>query len=177
MSTLILAAHPGFAQTPAQLSLTLIRQDSGQYVIAAGHSADLRIEVLNIGKSDVHLLEGEAYLDPNLNATWQLVHSESMNDFHLGYLQSAIWTFSLAIPSKIQADNATNGVPQVDLLIKVIYLAAGEPPLVEQGDFMLSVPGATLQGSNSLLWLALTGAIFTLAIAGFYSAAKRRRRS
>jgi hypothetical protein len=153
-----------------------MRQNSEQNEIPAGHTADLTIEVLNVGKSDVYLLKGEAYLDPNLNAVWQLVHSESMDNFHLGYLQSAIWTFGLAMPSKIQAANATNGVPQVDLLIKIVYLLAGEPQNVEQATFGLGVPGATLQGSYNLIWLALTGAIFTFSITGFYTVAKRRRR-
>jgi len=65
---------------------------------------------LNQGPGDVYLVRGEAYLDPNLSGNWQLVHSESTGNFHLNYLQSAIWTLNLAMPSNILAVNATGGV-------------------------------------------------------------------
>jgi hypothetical protein len=133
------------------------------------------MEILNVGPADVYLLEGDAYLDPNLNGTWEIVHSEELGNFHLAYLQSAIWTFSLTVPPRILAANATNGVPQVNLLIKIIYLAAGGSQRAEQGAFRLDVPGATVRDQNNVIWLALGGMIVLASMVALYAASKRRR--
>jgi hypothetical protein len=117
-------------------------------------------------------VEGDAYLDPNLNGTWEIAHSEPLGNFHLTYLQSAIWTFGLAMPSKIQAANATNGVPQVDLLIKVTYSTSGGSQRVEQGAFTLDVPGATVHTQTNVIWLAIVGAV---SVAALYGVSRRRR--
>lgn len=164
MVILALQIPRGLAQTPTQLTLTLIGQTGTQYVTPAGQTSELKMEILNFADSDIYLLEGDAYLDPNLNGTWQLVHSESLGNFHLAYLQSAIWTFSLTMPSKIQAANATNGMPQVDLLIKISYLASAGSQRAEQDVFLLGVPGATVQGLSELFWLSISVAIVLVVI-------------
>jgi len=162
-----------FAQVKPQLSL-LVGQ-AGEYVIPAGETTDLKMEILNVAPSDIYLLEGDAYLDPNLNGTWELAHSEGLGSFHLGYLQSAIWTFSLTMPTRIQAPNATNGVPQVVLLIKITYLNIGRSQEVEQAAFTLGVPGATLLQQISVIWFALTGIILLASVIAVYRVKKRRR--
>jgi len=117
---ILLAAPPlSLAQTTPQLTLTLIGNGAGPYVTPAGQTTELKMEILNVAPSDIYLSEGDAYLDPGLNGSWELVHSESMGQFHLGYLQSAIWTFDLTVPAKIQAANLTNGTPEASLLIKL----------------------------------------------------------
>src|SRR5208337_1657494 len=112
---LTLSAQTVFAQSSSQLQITLIGSNTDQYYAPAGQNSSLMVEILNRGSGDVYLVRGEAYLDPNLSGNWQLVHSESTGDFHLNYLQSAIWTFNLTMPPNILAVNATAGVPQVDL--------------------------------------------------------------
>lgn len=165
----------GFAQTVPQLSLTLVGQSTGQYVTPVGQTTELKLEILNVAPPDVYLLEGDAYLDPNLNGIWEITHSEALGNFHLAYLQSAIWTFDLTMPPRIQAANATNGMPQVDLLIKIIYLTAGGSQRAEQGAFTLDVPGATVREQNDVIWLALAGVIVVVSMAALYDTSKRRR--
>ena len=168
----------GFAQTTPQLSLTLIGQDAGQYVVPAGQTTELKMEILNVAPSDVYLSEGNAYLDPGLNGSWELIHSESLGNFHLGYLQSAIWTFDLAMPAMIQAANVTNGTPQVSLLIKIIYLTATGLQHQEQNGFPLSVPGASLQQPNNSIWFAVVGVIALACIGAVaYMILKKKRRA
>jgi len=168
----------GLAQTPTQLSLTLVGQSGEQYLTPVGRTTELKMEILNVAPSDLYLVHGFAYLDPNMNGTWQLTHSEDLGGFHLSYLQSAIWTFSLTMPPEIQAANVTDGVPQVDLLIKVAYLVSGGPQRVEQGLFPLGVPGATVRGANDLIWLLVAGTfvvIFTFSVSVVCRTRKRSR--
>jgi hypothetical protein len=163
------------AQTSPQLSLTLVGQSSGQYVAPAGETTVLKMEILNAAPSAVYLLQGEAYLDPNLDGAWGQVHSEGMGNFHLGYLQSAIWTFDLPVPTKIQAANVTNGVPQVNLLIKIVYQSADGSQHVEQDAFPLGVPGATVHQQISAIWFMLAGVLGVVCISTAYGLRKRRR--
>jgi len=165
------------AQTPPALSLTLIGQVGSQYVTPAGQTTELKLEIVNMAPPRILLLEGEAYLDPNLNGTWQLIHAESMGSFSLAYLESAIWTFDLAVPSDIRAANVTNGVPQADLLIRVHYQVVGGAQRADQREFLLGVPGATVQAPNNLIWFALGGIIVVVAMIVVYGVMKRRRRS
>jgi hypothetical protein len=165
----------GIAQTAPQLSLSLVGQSTGQYVTPVGQTTELKMQILNVAPADVYLLEGDAYLDPNLNGTWEIVHSEGLGNFHLAYLQSAIWTFGLTVPARILAANATNGVPQVNLLVKIIYLPAGGSQRSEQGAFRLDVPGATVREQNNVIWLALGGVIVLASVVAAYPASKRRR--
>lgn len=168
---------PVLAQTP-QLSLTLIGQDAGHYVVPAGQTTELKMEILNVAPSDVYLSEGNVYLDPGLNGNWELIHSESLGNFHLGYLQSAIWTFELAMPAMIQAANVTSGTPQVSLLIKITYLTATGIQQVEQNDFPLTVPGASVQQQNNSIWLATVGVIALIGIGGAaYVTLKKKRQT
>ena len=135
------------------------------------------MEILNTAPSDIYLSQGNVYLDPGLNGNWQLTHSESMGNFHLGYLESAIWTFDLAMPAAIQAANVTNGTPQVSLLIKIDYTTATGLQQVEQNEFLLSVPGASVQQQNNLIWLAVVGVVVLTGIGAVaYVSTKRRRR-
>jgi len=164
----------GLAQANPQLSLSLVGQ-SGEYVTPAGRTTQLKMEILNIAPTDVYLHEGEAYFDPDLNGTWELSHSEALGNFHLGYLQSAIWTFNLTVPMVIQAVNATNGVPQVVLLIKITYLNISGSQGVEQGAFALGVPGATVAQQISVIWLVFAGTVLLVSITVVYRAEKRRR--
>jgi len=164
------------AQTPPALSLTLIGQVGPQYVTPAGQTTELKLEIVNMAPPSILLLQGEAYLEPNLNGTWQLIHAESMGSFSLTYLESAIWTFNLAMPSYIRAANVTNDVPQVDLLIRVHYQVVDGPQRADQREFLLGVPGATLQAPNNQIWFALAGIIAVVTIAVVYGVMKRRRR-
>jgi hypothetical protein len=136
------------------------------------------MEILNIAPGDIYLSKGDAYLDTALNWSWQLVHSEGMGNFHLNYLQSAIWTFNIAMPANIQAANTTNGVPQVVLLTKITYLAADGSQHVQQGQFVLNVPGATVQHHYDTVWLAVVGVVAVSCVgAAAYRLAKGKRRT
>jgi len=164
MLPLLVRAPTVIGQATPQLDLTLIGQGQGQYVAPAGQITKLKIEILNVGPSDIYLSEGDAYLDPSLNGTWELAHSEGMGNFQLNYLQSAIWTFELAIPAKIQAANETNGIPQVALLVKITYLTARNVRLWEQGEFSLDVPGASVQQTNDFQWLVAASVVGVAAV-------------
>jgi hypothetical protein len=174
---ILLAFLPaGFAQTIPQLTLTLIGNGARPYVTPAGQTTELKMEILNVAPSDVYLLEGDAYLDPGLNGSWELAHSEGMGNFHLGYLQSAIWTFDLAIPAKIQAANLTNGTPEAILLIKIRFLTLSNLEREEQGEFALSVPGAAVQQQNSWIWLVVAGVIAVTCVGVVAFRLKQRKR-
>ena len=162
------------AQTNSQLSLALIGQDPGQYVAPAGRTTTMRMEILNVVPSNLYLIQGEAYLDPNLRGVWDLVHSEPLGSFQLGYLQSAIWTFDLAVPGNIQAANVTDGMPQVNLLIKIIYQPFGGMQGVEQKTFVLGVPGASVQKGSNVIWYAPAGLLILVPI-GIFATTRRRR--
>jgi len=113
----------GSAQTPPQLSLTLVGPNDGHYVAPAGETIELKMQILSTARSDIYLLRGDAYLDPNLSGNWELVHSEALGNFQLTYLQSALWTFDFTMPAQIYAENVTSGVPRVNLLVKITYQA------------------------------------------------------
>jgi LPXTG-motif cell wall-anchored protein len=164
-----------FAQANPQLSLALIGRGAGQYITPTGETTKLKMEILNVAPSEVYLQQGDAYLDPKLNGTWENVHSESLGNFNLGYLQSAIWTFDLTMPPKIQAANVTNGMPQVDLLIKIVYLTAYGSQGTQQGVFGLSVPGASVQETSDVIWFTLAG-IMVVAVVGTVLVKRRRAR-
>lgn len=132
---------------------------------AAGQVTQLKLEILNLGPDDVYLIKGEAYLDPNLTGKWQLAHSEDTDNFHLTALQSAIWTFDLAMPANIEAANSTNGVPQVILFIQITYSTVGVQHEASE-QFSLSVPGASVKQTSYWIWLILSGfSVFLLVIA------------
>ena len=173
---LLVALPPGLAQAGSQLTLTLIGNGAGPYLAPAGQTTELKMEILNVAPSDVYLLEGDAYLDTKLNGSWELVHSEGMGNFHLGYLQSAIWTFDLAMPGKIQAENLTNGTPEVSILIKITFLTSSNLQREEQDEFALSVPGASVQQQNSWIWLVIAGVIAVACVGAVgYGLARRKR--
>jgi len=163
------------AQTNPQLSLTLVGPNMGHYLTPAGQTSTLKMEILNVARPDIYLLQGEAYLDPDLSGTWQLIHSEQLGGFHLAFLRSAFWTFDLTVPTKIQAANATDGTPQVNLLIKIVYLAVGGTQDVEQEMFALGVPGATIQQHNEAVWYGLAVVLILMCIGMAYVVTKRRR--
>lgn len=164
------------AQTNPQLSLTLVGQSTEQDITPAGETTPLKLEILDVAQLDVYLLQGDAYLDPDLSGAWKLVHSEGLGSFHVGYLQSAIWTFGLTVPAKIHAVNVSDGMPQVNLLIKITYRDSGEPQNVEQGVFALGVPGATVQPRYDVIWYTLAGALMLVCIGAAYVVTKGRRR-
>ena len=149
-------------QSPLQLQIVMIGQGQGSYLVPAGQTSVLRFEILNIAPEDVYLIQGDVYLDPNLNGSWVNIHSESLGGFHLSFLESAIWTFKLEMPGKIQAANATNGLPQVVLLIQVTYLTGGGLQKTQQKQFVLNVPGASVGQPNALTWVAAIALIIVL---------------
>jgi hypothetical protein len=151
-----------FGQGPPQLQIVMIGQGQGSYVVPAGQTSELRFEILNIAPEDVYLIHGDVYLDPNLNGSWVNVHSESLGGFHLNFLESAIWTLNLEMPGKIQAANATNGLPQVVLLIQVTYLTGGGLQEIQQKQFVISVPGASVGQPNALAWVAAIALVIVL---------------
>jgi hypothetical protein len=166
---------PSLAQTGSELQLALIGEGSGPYTVPAGQVGQLKMEILNTGPVEVYLVEGDAYLNPDLNGDWQLVHSETMGNFHLHPMQSAIWTFDLAMPGKIQAANVTNGVPQVVLLVKITYSASSNLQQTEQVEFTLNAPGAAVEQSNPI-WLSVMGIVAVAGIATFTCIVAWRKR-
>jgi hypothetical protein len=66
------------------------------------------------------------------------------------------------MPGKIQAANATNGLPQVVLLIQVTYLTGGGLQKTQQKQFVLNVPGASAGQPNALTWVAAIALIIVL---------------
>ncbi|MGA2783675.1 MAG: hypothetical protein ABSF09_03135 [Candidatus Bathyarchaeia archaeon] len=149
-----------FAQTSPNLQVRLIGQ--GPYQAPTGQSTELKVEILNEGPGEVSLIRGEIYLDQDLGNDHRLLHSETLGDFHLNYLQSAIWTFKLTMPTNIQALNATDGVPQVNLLIRVMYSSSHNQELTSNANFALGVPGAIMKQTDST-WFILVG-VFVLII-------------
>lgn len=153
-----------FAQTDTVIQLTMIGNGAGPYYAPVGQTTQLKIQILNVGPNDVFLARGEAYLDPDLTGNWQLNHSEDLGNFHLAKLESAIWTFELQMLSHIQAQNITNGIPQVELLTKIVYSTEG----IQQSanaQFLLSVPGAESKQTDYSLYLIMAGlAIVALAV-------------
>jgi hypothetical protein len=153
-----------FAADAPHLELSMIGSGKGPYSAPAGQTTQLMFEILNNGPGEVFLTRGDAYLDPNSNGKWQLVHSESMGNFHLDYLQSAIWTFDLTMPPGIQAPNATNGVPQVVLRIHIIYSGVDGVQQTEQKQFPLSVPGAIVQRADYSALIVVGGVLAVSAL-------------
>ena len=133
------------------------------------------VEILNRGPGEVYLVRGEAYLDPDLSGNWQLVHSESTGNFHLNYLQSAIWTLNLAMPSNILAANATGGIPQVDLQLHIMYANSLGQQGIAVSEFILNTPGATMQQTNYPNWLILIAVAAIVVVSGVAYYRKTRK--
>lgn len=162
----VLAANVSvsLAQVAPRLELAMVGNGQGPHYAPAGQATQFKIEIFNLGLGDVRLIRGEAYLDPNLSGIWQLVFSEDMENFHLNDFRSAVWTFDLAMPPSIRAPNATNGVPQVVLLIRTIYSTANGLQQTEEGQFALSVPGAIVQQADYTTQLVVVGAVVVLVL-------------
>jgi hypothetical protein len=170
---LALSFSPWSAAAPQRLQLLMVGNGRGPYLAAVGQSSELKIEILNIASDDVYLIRGEVYLDPSLGGALQLIHSEDMGNFHLSYLRSAIWTFNLTMPSNVQAQNATNGVPQVVVSIQIVYSTANELQQTEQGQFALSVPGATMRQPDYSIWFGVAAiTVLVLVILAFRRVSK-----
>jgi hypothetical protein len=172
-----LSVQTVFGQSSSQLQITLIGSSTGQYYAPAGHNSSLMVEILNRGPGDIYLVRGEAYLDPTLSGNWQLVHSESTGNFHLNYLQSAIWTFNLPMPSSILAVNATAGVPQVDLQLHIVYANSQGQQGTAIAEFLLNAPGATMEQTNYSNWLILIAVAAIVVVSGvvYYRKARKPR--
>jgi len=151
-------------QTGAQLDLRMIGNGAGPYSAPAGQTTQLKLQILNIGTNDVFLIRGEAYLDPNLSGNWQLTHSEDLGNFHLAKLESAIWTFELQMPSHVEAENITSGVPQVELLARIIYSNTQGKQQSVDGQFHLSVPGAETRRTDYSAYIIIL-AFIVIAVA------------
>lgn len=160
---ILVSLQAGLAQATPQLQLMMIGGGDGPYYAPAGNITQLKLEILNLGASDVYLIRGEAYLDPSLNGNWQLSHSEEMGSFHLGYLQSAVWTFDLKMPTTINAANSTAGVPQVVVRIQVVYSVRGQQTVAAK-KFLLSVPGAVVSQPNNYIWLLLALSVVLVVV-------------
>ena len=140
----------------------MIGDGQGPYDAPAGQTTQLKVEILNLGPSDVYLIQGAVYLDPSLNGEWELAHSEALGNFHLTYLSSAIWTFDLAVPSSVQAPNATNGIPQVALRLQITYSTPDGVHQTAGRDFSLNVPGAIVKRTDYLPWIIAAVAAFLI---------------
>jgi len=163
VAVLAVNVSASLAEAAPHLQFSMVGHGPGPYYAPAGQTTQLMIEILNLGPGDIYLIRGEVYLDPNLNGKWQLVYSESMDTFHLNYLESAIWTFDLAMPPSIRARNATDGVPQVVLLIRTTYSTANGQQ-TEQAQFALRVPGAILQRADYSILLVVVGVVVVLVL-------------
>jgi hypothetical protein len=170
-----LSIQTAFAQSSSQLRIALIGSSTGQYYAPAGQNSSLAVEILNQGPGDIFLVRGEAYLDPNLSGNWQLVHSEDTGNFHLNYLQSAIWTFNLPMPSSILAANATAGVPQVDLQLHIVYANSQGQQGTAIVEFSLNTPGAIMQQTNYSNWLILIAVAAIVVVSGVVYYRKTRK--
>ena len=170
---LALSFLPWSAAAPQHLQLLMVGNGRGPYFATVGQSSELKMEILNIASDDVYLVRGEVYLDPSLGGALQLIHSEDMGSFRLSYLRSAIWTFNLTMPSHVQAQNTTNGVPQVVVSIQIVYSTANGQQQTEQGQFVLSVPGATVRHPDYSIWFGVgLIAVLVLFIAAFHHISK-----
>jgi hypothetical protein len=165
-----------FAADAPHLELSMIGNGNGPYFAPAGQTTQLKMQILNLGPDDVYLVRGETYLDPILSGKWQLIHLEEMGNFHLNYLQSAIWTFDLAVPLNVRASNATNDVPQVIIRIQIIYYAADGLQQTEQKQFPLSIPGAVVQRADYSAFIVVGGvlAVSALCVLVYRQVSKRR---
>ena len=146
-----------FAQTNDQLQLSMIGNGAGPYYAPAGQTTQLKIQILNLGPGEVFLVRGKVFLDPNLSGNWQLAHSEDTGSFHLAKLESAVWTFDLKVPAQIQALNVTNGMPQVEMLVQIVYSTPQGHQQSADGQFLLSVPGAGTKRADYSIWLIFLG--------------------
>ena len=165
-----------FVQANQDVQLWLI--GPRPYQAPAGEITQFKMEIMNEGRGDVYLIRGEIYIDQDLSNNWRLIQSESLSNFQLSYLTSAIWTFDLSMPSKILAPNATNGVPQIDLLIRVIYANAQEQQVMSNGHFALGVPGASVRQADNSIWFILVGVIvlLTISILTYWKRSNQHRR-
>jgi hypothetical protein len=154
-----------FAQTNDQLQLSMIGNGAGPYYAPAGQTTQLKIQILNVGPGEVLLVRGEVFLDPNLSGNWQLVHSEDTGNFHLAKLESAVWTFDLRVPSQVQALNVTNGMPQVEMLVQIVYSTPQGHQQSANGQFLLSVPGAGTKRADYSIWLIFLGLVVVVLLA------------
>jgi hypothetical protein len=153
------------AQTNDQLQLSIIGNGAGPYYAPAGQITQLKIQILNLGPGEVFLVRGEVFLDPNLSGNWQLVHSEDTGNFHLAKLESAVWTFDLKVPSQVQALNVTNGMPQVEMLVQIVYSTPQGPQQSANEQFLLSVPGAGTKRADYSFWLFIIGLAVMVLVA------------
>ena len=151
------------AQEHSQLQLTLVGSSTGEYSAPAGKNTVLMVEIFNNGPSDVYLIRADAYLDPNLTGNWQLVQSDNTDNFHVPYLRSAIWAFNLTMPSNIVAPNATSGIPQIELQLRITYSMALLQHTAST-QFLLNAPGATLREVNYSMWITPV-VVIALAVA------------
>jgi len=151
-----------YGKDPNQLEIVLIGQGQGPFLIPAGETTQLRFEILNGAPTNVYLLQGDLFLDPNLNGTWVNIHSESLGGFHLNYLQSAIWTLNLEMPATIQATNSTNGYPLVVLLVQITYSTGIGLQEMQQEQYGVSVPGATIGQPYTLAWILVVAVAIVL---------------
>jgi len=151
-----------YGQDPNQLQIVLISQGQEPFLIPAGETTQLKFEILNAAPMDVYLLQGDVFLNPTLNGAWVNIHSESLGDFHLNYLQSAIWTINLEMPATIQAANSTNGYPLVILLVQITYSTGIGIHGMQQEQFGVSVPGATVGQPYALIWIVIISVIVVL---------------
>ena len=142
----------------------MIGNGTGPYYAPVGQTTQLKIEILNLSPSDVFLVRGDAYLDPDLSGNWQLTHSEGLGNFHLAKLGSAVWTFELQMPPKIQAQNITNGVPQVELVAKILYSTVDGKQQSAEAQFLLGVPGAAAHADYSVYLIILGFVVVVLTV-------------
>jgi len=149
-------------KSPTQLQIVMVGQGQGPFLVPAGQTTELKFEILNVASMDVYLIQGDVFLDPSLNGSLVDIHSESLGNFHLNYLQSAIWTINLEMPSKIQAVNSTNSYPLVVLVVQVTYSTAIGLEESQREQFALSVPGANVGHPNTLTWVATVAVVIVL---------------
>ena len=94
VTILAVSNSQSFAQTSPNLQLALIGQ--GPYQVPTGQATELKVEILNEGPGGVNLVRGEVYLDQDLGNNHQLLHSETLDNFHLNYLQSSDLDFQIS---------------------------------------------------------------------------------
>lgn len=176
-TAILLCSSPVYAQTPL-LKVVLI--GPRPYQAPTGQATEMMVEILNSGPGEVSLIRGDIILTPTPGYNL-LLHSESLGNFHLDFLQSAIWTFNLTMPNTMQVVSLTGDVPQSNMLIRVTYSSPRFQELTSNANFDLGVPGATLKHTDDSTWLLILAIVILCLTVGstvvFWKRLRRPRRT
>ena len=133
----------GFLTVPS-LQLGQTWSGSQPFTAPTGSKTTFQFTITDLGPGNLKLIRGEFYWDPSLNGNWQLAYQEDLSNYQLTQSQGVVWKFDATIPSSFVATYATNGVPQVKVIVQVVY-SSDDGQHTKNGQFNLAVPGATIK--------------------------------